>query len=237
MATKRTSKTFVVAPLLLISVLASQALTPAALASGSSVPTVPRHVTLRLLSTHAVFVTWLPPSNLKGQPAISYTVRAENSGYTKTCVTTRLACRFTGLTAGQMYAFWLIAHNSYGSSRSTVKTYIEMIPGARQQTPGPPRTTTSSRPQVQLTAANWLVCDAPLGGTIEFDYSNGTATRVFVNAGGYGGVFPPTYETIGNPGGTQFGYYRVTRDNLGNLIPGGGLAFYVSNAYQCSLAP
>jgi hypothetical protein len=211
-------------------------------AASSSLPSTPRAVKLHLVSIHSVTVSWSAPINWRSISPLSYVVRAENSGNTRTCVTTKLQCTFNHLANGQMYVFWVLARDSAGLSRSTRKTYIETIAGARQQTPGgttttknPKPITTTSRPQ--LTAANWASCDAPIGGTIQFDYSNGTSTQAFVNNSGYGGLFPPVYETAGNPGGTSYGYYLVTKDNMGNMIPGGGLAFYVSNFYGCTLAP
>ena len=106
------------------------------------------------------------------------------------------------------------------------------VPATTRPQPAP---VTTSPPQ--LTAALWISCDSPVGGIIQFSYSNGTTTQAFVNSGGYSGQYPPTYETIGLPGGTQYGYYLVTQDNLGNSIPGGGLAFYVYNYRACTLSP
>lgn len=206
-------------------------------ANAVGVPTVPQHVTLRLIATRSVMVSWSQPASIGGQSAIAYIVRAKNSNITRTCVTSRLTCTFSSLGTGLMYAFWVIAHNDHGNSRSTAFAYIETIPGAKQQPPSHPPTTTVPKPRVDITAANWVVCNAPVGGTIQFSYSNGTTTQEFVNASGYGGSYPPTYETIGQPGGTTYGYYLVTKDNSGNTIPGPGLALYVYNAHLCSLAP
>ena len=226
----------IVAALLMLSILPLAAAQLSG-ASTASAPNVPRHVTLRLLSTRSVEVSWAPPTAMSGQSAVTYIVRAKNSGVTRSCVTARLTCVFARLGGGLMYGFWVMAHDGNGNSRSTAIAYIETIAGAKQQPPTHAPTTTVPRPKLHLTAANWVECDAPVGGTIQFSYSNGTTTQDFVNASGYGGSYPPTYETIGQPGGTTYGYYLVTRDNLGNTIPGSGLAFYVSNAYQCSLAP
>lgn len=94
-------------------------------------------------------------------------------------------------------------------------------------------TTTTTRPKLVLTAASWSICSAPYGGTIEFDYSSGLVRKAYVSSSGYGGLYPPAYTTSGHPGGTQYGYYVVRYDDLGNLIPGGGLDFGVSNIRSC----
>ena len=78
----------------------------------SDKPSAPLKVHASAASS-AASVTWSKPSSTGGSPITKYVVTAEPSK--RTCTTTGLHCKVTGLKDGVSYGFTVVAYNKHGA--------------------------------------------------------------------------------------------------------------------------
>jgi hypothetical protein len=97
-------------------------------AYGSSTkPSAPRAVHASAGNASAS-VSWIKPASTGGSPITKYVVTSAPSG--KTCSTSRLTCKVTGLKNGTSYRFSVVAYNKNGAGVRSLAS-AKVTPNAR----------------------------------------------------------------------------------------------------------